>query len=155
MISDHLGRASVCPSPLTSVGTPPAPPPGGEGDLEVAALHPDGPGALRRRHRALDGLDLRRPTERRQLGAGPAGGHGGQLRQPARGLGEARWGVAVEDRQPPSTIRDRDGNVGIEAPGRRMAGSIAASRLVVASSTTWPRASRPSSRTRSWATSCV
>ena len=55
MIRDHLGRASVCPSPLTSVGTPPPPPPGVEGDLDVDALHPDGPGELRRRHRAFDG----------------------------------------------------------------------------------------------------
>ena len=60
MIGDHLGRASVCPSPLTSVGTPPPPPPGGEGDLDVAALHPDGPGGLGRRHRALDGRHPRR-----------------------------------------------------------------------------------------------
>ena len=91
-------------------------PPGGEGDLDVVALHPDRLGGVGRRHRALDGLHARRPTERRQLGAGPAGGPGGQLRQPARGLGEAGWGVAVENRQPPPAIRDRDGNVGIEAP---------------------------------------
>ncbi len=77
--------------------------PRGEGDLEVAALHPDGPGGLGRRHGALDGRKPRRPAERRQLGAGPAGGPSGQLRQAARGLGEARRGVAVEDRQPPPT----------------------------------------------------
>ena len=113
MIADHSGRTSVCLSPLTSVGTPPRPPPGGEGDLDVAALHPDGPGGLGRRHRALDG---RRSAEGRQLGAGPAAGPSGQLRQAARGLGEAGRGVAVEDRQPPPAIRDRDGDVGIEAP---------------------------------------
>ncbi len=59
MIRDYIGRASLCPSPLTSVGTPPPPPPGVEGDLDVAALHPDRPGGLGRRHRALDGLDPR------------------------------------------------------------------------------------------------
>ncbi len=116
MIRDHLGRASVCPSPLTSVGTAPPPPPGVEGDLDVAALHPDRPWELGRRHRALDGREPRRPAERRQLGAGPAGGPGGQLREAARGLGEAGRGVAVEDRQPPPAIRDRHGDVGIEAP---------------------------------------
>ncbi len=88
--------------------------PGGEGDLDVAALHPDRPGGLGRRHRTLDGRDPRRLAERRQFGAGPAGGPCGQLRQPARGLGEAGWGVAVEDRQPPPAIRDRHGDVGIE-----------------------------------------
>ena len=45
----------------------------------------------------------------------PASGPGGQLCQAARGLGEAGRGVAVEDRQPPPAIRDRDGDVGIEA----------------------------------------
>ena len=74
----------MCPSPVTSVGIRPPPPPGVEDDLDVAALHPDGPGELRRRHRALDGLDPRRPAEGRQLGAGPARGPGGQLRQAAR-----------------------------------------------------------------------
>ncbi len=44
--------------------------PRGEGDLEVAALHPDAPGGLGRRHRAFDGRHPRRPAERRQLGAG-------------------------------------------------------------------------------------
>ncbi len=44
MIADHSGRASVCLSPLTSVGTPPRPPPGVEGDLDVAALHRTAPG---------------------------------------------------------------------------------------------------------------
>ena len=84
MIGDHISRASVCPSPLTSVGIPPPPPPGVEGDLDVTALHPDRPGGLGRRHRALDGLDRRRPAEGRQLGAGPARGPCGQLRQAAR-----------------------------------------------------------------------
>ena len=105
----------MCPSPLTSVGTPPPSPPGVESDLDVAALHPDRPGGLGRRHCALDGLDPRRPAERRELGAGPPGGPCGQLRQAARGLGEAGRGVAVEDRQPPPSIRDRHGDVGIEA----------------------------------------
>ena len=97
MISDHSGRASVCPSPLTSVGIPPPPPPGGEGNLDVAALHPNRLGGLRRRHRAFDGRDPRRPAKRRQLGAGPAAGPGGQLREAARGLGEAGRGVSMED----------------------------------------------------------
>ena len=90
--------------------------PRGEGELEVAALHPHRLGGLGRRHGALDGRDPRRPAEGRQLGAGPAGGPGGQLREAARGVGEAGRGVAVEDRQPPAAIRDRDGDVGIEAP---------------------------------------
>ena len=35
--------------------------------------------------------------------------------RPPTATGEAGRGVAVEDRQPPSAIRDRDGDVGIEA----------------------------------------
>ena len=47
--------------------------------------------------------------------AGPAGGPGGQRRQRARGVGQAGRGVGVEARQPPAAVRDRHGDVGIEA----------------------------------------
>ena len=62
---------------------------GGEGDLDIATLHPDRAGGLGRRHRARDGHHPRCPTQRRQLGPRPPGGRRRQLRQPARGLGRA------------------------------------------------------------------
>ena len=77
-------------------------------DVSLGTVHEDASS------RVGCGGRLIHPAVGRVSGRGP----GGQLGQAARGLGEARRGVAVEDRQPPPAIRDRYGDVGIEVKKR-------------------------------------